>query len=223
MAFSFPVFFDLRDKPVLLLGGGFLAEEKLHLLRSTGARITVQAAELSESMAAMAARHEFEWRPRDYRPGDTAGFYLVFSAAGRETNAAAMREADARLQPFNAADAPEYCRFILPSVHRQGDLTIAVSTNGKCPAMAIRIREEIAARYGAAYGEFLAWAGRVRSLITSSLPDFTARRAVWHRLARGGTVELLELGRRGEAAREFAQTLEEAGIVSDFETRSLAS
>jgi siroheme synthase-like protein len=223
MAFSFPVFFDLTDKRVLLIGGGFMAEEKLHLLMQAGAKVTIQARQLNDSMEQMARRGEIRWRRRCYQAGDLAGFYLVFSAADHETNARAHREAEMRGVPFNAVDDPQYCRFILPSVHRQGDLTIAVSTNGKCPALAIRIREEIAARYGSAYGEFLAWAGGVRRLITSSLSEFGDRKALWHRLARGRTIGLLESGDRDAAVEEFESTLREVGVHRAPDAERLAS
>ncbi len=140
----YPVFLDLRGRPVLVVGGGDLAAEKVRGLRAAEAAISVVAASLNGELAALREAGEIAHLAREYREGDMAGFSVVMAAQGDSAaNARLSAEARARGILLNAADDPGNCDFILPAVLREGPLTLAISTGGGSPAMARRVREEL--------------------------------------------------------------------------------
>lgn len=198
----FPLMLDLRGWPCAVLGGGPLAEEKVRLFDGTGARLAFIAAEAPPAVLERATAGGLEWIAREPMPEDVAHYRIVISTLGREANQAFAAAAERAGTLFNAADDPGHCRFLLPSVHRQGDLIIAVSTSGKCPAMAVRIREQCARIFDHAYADFLALAAEMRPRISSCISEFGARKRFWYRLADSGVLALLRTGRLAEARRE---------------------
>lgn len=195
-----PVVLDLRGWPCAVLGGGPMAEEKVRCLLAAGASVTVIAEKLVAPLEELAALGRIEWRAQAPRLEDLAAFRLVISALGDgKTNAAFAQEAERLRILFNAADDPAHCRFLLPSVHRQGDLMIAVSTSGRCPALAVRLREKFEREFGPHYAEFLELCGHFRGRIAAAIRDFGARRRLWYRLVDSPALRLLREGRREEA------------------------
>jgi siroheme synthase-like protein len=142
MAFLYPVFLDLGDVPVLLVGGGQVASRKAEGLVAAGARLTVVAPIVVPATRALAAVvHE-----REYRAVDLAGHQLVITATDvAAVNAQVAADAKAAGIWVNSADDPEHCTFILPAIARRGPLIAALSTGGASPALAGRLRDRIAA------------------------------------------------------------------------------
>lgn len=140
--FGYPVYLDLRDVPVLVVGAGPVAARKVAGLAAAGARVTVVAPEVSAALdrSSVVALHE-----RAFEPGDLDGMRLVVTATGRsDVDAAVAAAATAAGIWVNAADQPEDCSFILPAIARNGPLSIAVSTGGTSPALARRLRDRAA-------------------------------------------------------------------------------
>ncbi len=143
MPFNYPVFLDLTDISVLVVGGGLIAFRKATGLVAAGARITVVAPEIRTDLSAIAAHTEL----RPYRAGDAANYRLVLTATSDAAlNALVANDARAAGVWVNSADDPQNCSFILPAVARQGLVTMAISTGGASPALASRLRTDIAAR-----------------------------------------------------------------------------
>jgi len=211
MSALLPVVLDLRGWGCAVLGGGPMAEEKVRCLAAAGAEVTVIAEKLIAPLEELAALGRIAWRAQAPRIEDLAGFRLVISALGDgEANAAFAQEAERLRILFNAADDPAHCRFLLPSVHRQGDLMIAVSTSGRCPALAVRLREKFEREFGPHYAEFLVLCGHFRERITAAIRDFGARRRLWYRLVDSPALRLLREGRREEARAAMDALLAEA-------------
>ncbi len=140
----YPVVLELADRPVLVIGGGAVAERKAEGLLAAGARVTVVSPTLTGRLAAWAHGGQVRWMKASYRRGDLAGYALVFVATDDgEVNAEVAGEARARGIWVNAADDPGRSDFILPAVLRRGPLTVAVSTSGRCPALSRMIREQL--------------------------------------------------------------------------------
>lgn len=138
----YPIFLDLKDKHVSVIGGGDVALRKVHDLIEAGAFVTVVSPALHPELLRLSEERD---NPiiirRDYYPGDLEGAVLAFSATdSAEINAAVYREASERGIFINAVDDPEHCSFIIPSSFTRGDLTVAVSTGGASPAMAAKVR-----------------------------------------------------------------------------------
>jgi siroheme synthase-like protein len=140
----YPVSLDLTDRPVLVVGGGPVAEGKVRGLLAAAARVTVVSPTLTPRLAAWAAAERIRHRRRAYRARDLAGQRLVLVATDdRAISGRVAAEARARGIWVNAADEPARCDFILPAVIRRGRLVVAVSTGGASPAVARAIREEL--------------------------------------------------------------------------------
>jgi uroporphyrin-III C-methyltransferase / precorrin-2 dehydrogenase / sirohydrochlorin ferrochelatase len=158
-----PIFLDLAGQPVVVIGGGTVAERKIETLLESGARITVVSPEATNLIAALAEEGRIRLRRRRYRTGDLAGFRLAYAAtADPEVNRAVRDEAQDSGIWLNAIDQPALCDFITPAIVRRGELTLAISTNGRCPALARQIREDLEGRYGPEYEEEVERLGRIR-------------------------------------------------------------
>ena len=140
----YPVFLDLNGKSVVVIGGGNIAHQKMENLVKVGADVTVISPDLNAPMSALKAEGRFRHIDRDYQPGDLEGYTLAFVATDdRAVNAAVADEGKSRGVWVNAVDDPPYCDFIMPGIVQRGDLVIAVSTSGRSPAMARKMREEL--------------------------------------------------------------------------------
>jgi siroheme synthase-like protein len=142
VTFGYPVVLDLHRVPVLVVGAGPVAVRKIAGLVAAGADVRVVAPQFDEQLDREGIG---ELRERSYESGDLDGMRLVVTATGVEAVDAAVA-ADARANGIwvNAADLPAECGFILPAIARQGPLSVAVSTDGTSPALAVRLRDRIA-------------------------------------------------------------------------------
>jgi siroheme synthase-like protein len=158
----YPVSLDVADRPCLVVGGGRVAARKARALVEYGATVTVVAPALNEDMEALTpSLHRLERRP--YRPGDALAFRLVVTATGiPEVDGAVYAEAEAAGIWVNSADDPAHCSFILPAVHRDGAVTVSVSTGGLSPALASWLRDRIADRLDQGIGTLAQLLGEAR-------------------------------------------------------------
>jgi siroheme synthase-like protein len=206
----YPVFLDLRGRRCVVVGGGTVAAAKCRELAHAGARVRVIASEPSPELRAVVSEEaeRVELLERAYRDGDLAGTFLAFAERGDDgLLARVFAEAEARQVFCNAQDRLPYCSMIAPAVLRRGDLAVAISTAGRAPALAVRLRDELAARLGPEYAELLELAGRLRPLITARVPDFEERRRRWYALVDSDVLALLRQGRRSEAEALAANQL----------------
>jgi siroheme synthase-like protein len=206
---SYPVSLELAARPAVVFGGDAQAEEKVRGLLAAGAEVTVVAPALTSGLAALAAGGCIVHRSRRYQPGDLAGAFvaIVVDRSRPELTAAAFDEARSRGVLVNTVDDVAHCDFIAPAVLRRGELTVAVSTGGKAPALAVRLRERFAREVGPEHARFLAWAGAVRERLAALHPDLEARRARWYRLIDSGVLALLGRGEEKAAAQLFEEIL----------------
>ena len=206
----YPVYLDLRGRLAVVIGGGEVALEKVAGLLDAGARVRVVAPELVPELAELAARGAIEHFGHDYRGGELEGAFLAFSERfAPEVTAAIWQEAELRGIPLNVQDRTEHCSFIAAALVRSGDLTLAISTAGKAPALAVRLRQQLERKLGSHYGRFLEYAGRLRAPLAEHTPDFTRRRELWYRLVDSDVLELL---RRGEETRAWRRMIEIMGV-----------
>lgn len=167
----YPAFIKLENRQCLVVGGGKVAARKVKMLLMCGAKVRVVSPQVVEELAALAAAGEIEWVRRGFVAGDTAGAFLVVSATDdREVNGQVARECAAGNILLNVVDQPEFCSFYVPSVIRRGELTVAISTGGKSPLLARKLREKLEKVFPPAYGEFLEYLGSLRREIISRYP-----------------------------------------------------
>ena len=128
-----------------MVGAGPVGLEKAAGLVECGARVRVVAPRTVAGFDAL----DVEWLAREYDPADLDGQFLVIAAtSNEELNRRVFADAEARGLLCNVADVPELCSFILPAVHREGPIAVAVSTGGASPALAQLLRSRIAAQIG---------------------------------------------------------------------------
>jgi uroporphyrin-III C-methyltransferase/precorrin-2 dehydrogenase/sirohydrochlorin ferrochelatase len=202
----YPVLLDLAGRDCIVVGGGTIAEGKVAPLVAAGARVTVIAPLLGAALAAQHRAGRFTHVAREYRRGDLAAAFLVIAATDdAEVNHAVHAEAVASGALINVVDDPPYCGFILPSVMRRGDLTVAVSTAGHAPALAVRIRERLERELGDEYGRFLELAAPLRKALADAVPAFEERKRIWYRLVDSDVLALLRAGAVARARMRIAE------------------
>lgn len=156
----YPVFLDIAGKRCVVIGGGQVAWRKVQTLLEYGAKVEVVSPELCPELAAVT---EINVCHRQYQPGDLKGAFLAIVATdNHEINHQVAREARAQGVMVNVVDDAEYCDFILPSLVRRGDMTIAVSTAGRSPALARKLRTRLEKEFGEEYAALLRLIDEVR-------------------------------------------------------------
>lgn len=203
----YPIYLELRDQPCVVIGGGKIAEGKVESLLAAQAQVTVISPELTSPLHALVVAKKITYLARTYQPGDLAGAFLVISATDQaEINHQVWQEATANRQLVNVVDDIPRCNFIAPSILRKGDLTIAISTSGKAPALAVRLKERLQRELGPEYEHFLELTGELREALARNVPDFEVRKALWYELVDS---EILEVLARGDekAAREIVSRI----------------
>lgn len=180
----FPAFLKLHDRPVLVVGGGAIAGSKIPSLLQAGARVTVVSPELTRQLVQSVRNREIDWLPKAFEPDDLSGKFLVVAATSlRDLNESVYREADKRNILCNAVDDLDHCHFYYGSIVQRGDLQIAISTNGKSPALAQRLRKELEEQFGPEYAAWLDWLGAAREVLRAQSTDAETTRRWLHLLA----------------------------------------
>jgi len=179
MAAGFAVNLNVEGRRALVVGSGEEAERKAASLAECGARVERRAT---------------------YAPGCAAGFFLVIAAGlSRAENAQLFEEGERERVLVNCLDDPPHCRFTFPSVLRRGALQIAISTAGRCPALAVRLRERLERELGPEYAEFLDLALAEREPLAARVAAFGARKRIWYELVDSDVLALLRQGDRAAA------------------------
>lgn len=181
----FPVFFKLQDRPCLVVGAGTIAAPKISSLLRAGGRVTVVAPKARPEVASQARAGELVWRERGFAASDLDGMFLVVAATDiQAVNHQVAESARVRGVLCNSVDDPPDCDFFYPSVVRRGDLQIAISTAGRSPALAQRLREEIDAMLPEDAGPWLDQLGETRLRMLEAFPSSEERKEALHQLAR---------------------------------------
>lgn len=177
----FPIFFDLHDRPVTVVGGGEEALRKIRLLLKTGAVINVIAPELHEELAAEA---RVNWIAKGYQAGLIEGAALVYSADAA-LNERVASDARALGIPVNAVDNPGISTFIVPSIVDRDPVVVAIGTEGTAPVLGQGLRARIDAMLPQALGDLARAASGLRERVAEALPPGNRRRSFWYRFFFG--------------------------------------
>ena len=209
----YPVYLSLAERLVVVKGGGPVAERRVDGLLRCGARVRVVASDLTPELERRARAGEIEHVARPYRPGDLEGAALGLAEPGdRASDAEFFAEAERRGIFANVEDDLDHCSFIMPAVVRRGDLVVAISTSGRAPAMAVRLRERLERELGTEYGALLELAGRLRAPLAEAVPGFEERRRRWYELVDS---EVLALFREGRAAQARERAEQIMGVAAE--------
>lgn len=188
----YPVFLQLEEKTALVVGGGKVAERKVEGLLRCGASVNMVSKVLTERLRLLVDSGEVRFLGEEMREEFLDDAFIVIAATDdKELNSRVSEKARKRGLLVNAVDQPADCNFILPSIVRRGDLSIAISTSGKSPALAKRIRKELYARFGKEYETFLKLMGDLRKeVLALGLPQEENSR-IFHEIVHGNTMDAL--------------------------------
>src|SRR5436305_7866805 len=152
----YPVMLDIRGRLAIVVGGDRVAAEKAAGLSASGAQVRVISREFCDELLRQAEHRQVTLQRKAYEAGDLVGAFVVIAATNDPQLVQTIwNETQERGQLLNIVDVPQYCSFILPSILRRDQLTIAVSTEGGSPSLAKRIRHSLEERFPAEYGLYL--------------------------------------------------------------------
>jgi precorrin-2 dehydrogenase/sirohydrochlorin ferrochelatase len=204
----YPLYLEMNRRRCLVVGGGAVAERKIASLLEAGAKVTVISPDVTEAVARWSKNNSIQFFARRYQRGDVKGHELVFVATNDgSVNAQVHQDGKNQGVWVNAADDPEHCDFILPSVLRRGDLTVAISSGGNSPALARTIREELEIYFTQEYEQLAGLAAEAR--VELQKRSLSAPFETWRRALSGDVRQLLM---RGEVARAKNHLLKELGV-----------
>lgn len=204
----YPLFADLTGLPVLVVGGGHVAERKTVALLAAGARVRIGAPALTSPLLLQVEEGKIEHLASAFQPAWLDGMWLVIAATDDpELNARVAAEAQVRRIFANVVDAPALSRFQVPSVVDRAPLTVAVSTGGAAPVIARRVREMLEAQLDHAWGALTALAQRYRTRIAQRWPDLAERRAFYDWLHDGPVMAALRNAQPDDAERFLIDAL----------------
>jgi uroporphyrin-III C-methyltransferase/precorrin-2 dehydrogenase/sirohydrochlorin ferrochelatase len=216
-----PVFLQLRDRPVLVVGGGRVAARKVELLRRTGAKITIVAPELTDELRELATQGELQYVNTVFSPEHVTGTVAVIAATGvPEVNAAVSAAARERNIPVNAVDDPAASTFIFPAIVDRSPILIAISSGGQAPVLARRIREQMEAFLPARLGALARFMGERRKAVKRALRT-AARRSFWERIVGGMVGARVFAGDEVTAGKDFERELRTTHLTRSAGTGSL--
>ena len=180
----FPMFLKLEGRQCLVVGAGKVGEPKIGGLLETGARIRVVALDASPAVREWARIGKIDLDLHAFTTSDLDGAFLaVVATSSRTLNERVYHEAQKRGVLCNVVDVPDLCDFFYPAVVRRGDLQIAVSTAGRSPSLAQKIRQQLEKQFGPGYAAWVAELGETRKLILASDLDKERKLALLHSLA----------------------------------------
>ncbi len=206
-----PIFYEIKDKPCIVVGAGGIAARKADLLFKAGAKVTVISPILGQEMTRFKEQSKILWVKRTYSEGDLADAVLVIAATSdKKVNEQVSAEASALKIPCNVVDNQDLCSFIMPSIINRDPVQIAVSTGGTSPVLARLIRTNLESCTPSAYGKLASLVDNYRNDVKSTFPKVEERRKFWESILEGPVAEHVFAGRNDEARNLLEKLISEA-------------
>lgn len=220
----YPIFLDLDDRKVVIVGGGVVSARKAGHLMKYGARVTVIAPDIAEEIGLWAAEGRLSVQQRPYHQGVLEGATLVIASTDSQSvNGQVAADCRARGIPVNVVDDTALCDFIVPAVLESGSVQIAISTGGKSPALARTLKNDLQSVIGPEYAEVNDIFGGLRDEARRALPTDAGRKRFFEDLLARGILQMLREGRRREAYQVVVQACRTAGVPLTEQLRARAT
>ena len=206
---TFPLFFKLEDRKVLIVGGGEVALRKADLLSRAGACITILAPDISHELQVLLTDSKHEFIYENYNKTYMSGARVIIAATDDETlNHQIHADATELNIPVNVVDTPHLCDFIFPAIIDRNPIVIGISSNGKAPVLARLLRARLETLIPQGYGKLAKLAGEFRSEVKAKIPTLTGRRQFWERAFEGQVSQLMFAGNETEATAQLQADLD---------------
>ncbi|MBT8358385.1 MAG: bifunctional precorrin-2 dehydrogenase/sirohydrochlorin ferrochelatase [Deltaproteobacteria bacterium] len=213
----YPVNLDIKKRKCLVVGGGHVGTRKVLTLLDCGARVTVVSPDATEKLIELANRGAITLEKRQYRETDLDGIFLVIGTTdNEELNHQISIAAEKHNMLCNIADRPKVCNFILPSIVNRGDLTISISTSGKSPALAKKLRMELEEQFGNEYAELLRLMGAIREKLLKQKHEPEAHKHLFEQLISRNLVDMIRDMRKKEIDSLLGEVLGEGFRFDDL-------
>ena len=191
----YPLFLDITDKQCLVLGGGKVAERKVAILLQFNARVMVVSPFVTKALLKLHRENKIECFQRVYTAEDLNGAALIFACTDDNAiNKKIKKDAIQKNIPVNVVDNPDLCDFIVPSIVKKGDLTIAISTSGTLPLLSKKLREKIEETITDDYLEYLQIVGEFRKHLLKTVKEGQKRSTIMKKIERMDIQEVVTAG-----------------------------
>jgi len=206
-----PLFFNLKNRACLVVGGGDIAARKAALLCKTGAVVSVVSPEIAVSMKKLIDSKQLSWIRSGFKAEHLTKHYLIIAATDNmDVNKFVYQQAQKLRIPVNVADAPELCDFILPSILDRSPILVAVSSGGKSPVLARQLRARLETLIPPSYGRLAELVGKYRQLVQQKMPTLSTRRRFWESILQGDVANHMLAGRNKIAEQVLESALNQA-------------
>ncbi len=211
----YPVSLDIKNRKCLVVGGGSVGTRKAVTLLNCGAAVTVISLRITKKLKDLENNSRISVLKRSYTTSDMKDAFLVIGATSdEELNRKIYMDAERLNKLCNIADQPELCNFILPSIVSRGDLVLTISTSGKSPAYAKKLRKMLESEYGEEHNLFLRLMGSIRKKILHEKHEPEFHKLIFEELVNAGLIEMIRCGDKGNINRVLKEIL---GEGYDFE------
>ncbi|MCD8513584.1 MAG: siroheme synthase CysG [Nitrincola sp.] len=210
-----PLFFDLKDRHILLVGGGDVALRKARLLTRAGARLTVVAHAIDSELAQLLDLHHGVAILGDYRSDLLLGKTLALAATDNDSlNEQVYHDAIAANIPVNVVDNPPLCTFIFPAIVDRSPIVIGISSGGQSPVLARILRSKLESQIPVSFSRLGELVGRLRDKVKARFASVNERRVVWEQVLHGQVAEKVFAGRDQEAEALLLEQIEAGSAKS---------
>ncbi len=204
----YPVYIDLQNRKCVIIGGGKVAERKIEQLLGYDCSIRVISLAVEDKIKVWADRGLIQLYQRELENSDLDDVFMVFVATDdQQVNAELSNQCRERGILVNAVDDPPHCDFYVPSILKRNSLVLAISTGGKSPAFARRLRRELEELITPAYGEFADILGEQRELVKEQIEDIAVRKQIFEELVYSDVLDLLKAGEKEKAREKVTQCM----------------
>ena len=213
----YPVHLDIHNRNCLVIGGGGVGTRKVKTLLDCGARVMVISPTVSQQLQDLATSGEIKLEERSYQSEDLNDMFLVIGATDDEKlNKQISSDADRLNTLCNIADRPEVCNFILPSIVHRDDLVITISTSGKSPALAKKLRKSFENQFGEEYGTLLHLLGAIRKKLLQQAHEPEAHKPLFEQLINSDLIMMIQKGKTEKIDSLLLEVLGEGYIFDEL-------
>jgi len=220
----YPIFLDIENRSVVIIGGGNVCARKAETMMNYGARVSIVSPDFTDEIERWARDGALQIRRKRYEQSDLEGANIVIASTDDQSvNEQIAADCRRRRIPVNVVDVTPLCEFIVPAIIDKGSVTVAVSTGGKSPALARTLKEDLQRLIGPEYAEVNDVLGTLRDSAKRVLPTDVDRKHFFDGIIARGILDMLREGRRREAYQTIAEACRAAGVeVSEAVRRRMA-
>jgi uroporphyrin-III C-methyltransferase/precorrin-2 dehydrogenase/sirohydrochlorin ferrochelatase len=213
---ALPIFFNIKNRHCVVIGGGDVAMRKVSMLLKASAAITLYSPTICHELQALVGEQKIKFVQANFEASQLQGACMVIAATDDEVvNEAVSIAAKAQNIPVNVVDAPALCTFTMGSIIDRSQVVIAISSEGNAPVLARYIRAKIETMLPATYGRIADIAGEFREQVKAKFSTTQARRIFWEGVLQGSFVERVLSGQEQAAREQLGELIENADAAKN--------